>query len=84
MKKPSMLRRPNLAPVLSNEESVEQNKARLLYVDDEPGNLLSFRYMLDDAYIIHTAESAKEGWDIIQEESIDLVLSDQRMIHSLS
>ena len=57
-----------------------QTAATLLLVDDEPGILSSLRRLLrPSGYAIHTAESGKAGLEILERESIDLVISDMRM-----
>ena len=57
-----------------------QTPATLLLVDDEPGILSSLRRLLRPCgYAIHTAESGKAGLEILERESIDLVISDMRM-----
>ena len=54
--------------------------ATLLLVDDEPGILSSLRRLLRPAgYKIHTAESGMAGLEILEHETIDLVISDMRM-----
>jgi two-component system response regulator PilR (NtrC family) len=52
-------------------------RARLLIIDDE----LSIRELLEilfekDGYVVHTAGSAEEGFEILRSQKIDLVLSD--------
>ena len=54
-------------------------KYNLLYVDDEPSNLRVFKDTYRRKYNVFTAISAKEGMKIMEEEHIDLILSDQRM-----
>ena len=57
-----------------------QRKATLLLVDDEPGILSSLRRLLrPNGYTILTAESGRAGLDILEQESVDLVISDMRM-----
>lgn len=52
----------------------------LLIVDDEVRILTSLRRSLRrEGFAIHIAESAREALDILADESIDLVLSDQKM-----
>ena len=52
----------------------------LLLVDDEPGILSSLRRLLRPAgYRILTAESGKAGLEILETETVDLVISDMRM-----
>jgi response regulator RpfG family c-di-GMP phosphodiesterase len=54
-------------------------KARVLYVDDERPNLTSFKMLFQDNYDIHIAESASAGLELMREHEIDIVISDQRM-----
>ncbi|HEX3008600.1 MAG TPA: hybrid sensor histidine kinase/response regulator [Bacteroidales bacterium] len=54
-------------------------KFSILYVDDEVSNLNVFKNTFRRSYNIYTAESAKEGLEILDRETIDLVLTDQRM-----
>ncbi|MBD9391502.1 EAL domain-containing protein [Acidovorax sp. ACV01] len=53
---------------------------RILIVDDEPSILASMRRLLRrDGYDILTANSAKEGFEILAQHEIQVILSDQRM-----
>jgi signal transduction histidine kinase len=54
-------------------------KYTLLYVDDEESNLRIFRDTFRRDFNVFTALSAKEGIEILDNNKIDLVLSDQRM-----
>ncbi|NJO91893.1 MAG: response regulator [Chloroflexia bacterium] len=54
-------------------------KFSLLYVDDEESNLRIFKNTFRRKFNIYTATSAKEGMKILDNNEIDLVLSDQRM-----
>jgi len=59
---------------------VAQTAATLLIVDDEPGILSSLRRLLRPAgYKIHTAESGQAGLLVLEQEKVDLVISDMRM-----
>ena len=51
----------------------------LLYVDDEESNLRIFKDTFRRKFVVFTAKSAKEGMEILDNNKIDLVLSDQRM-----
>ena len=54
--------------------------ATLLLVDDEPGILSSLRRLLRPVgYKILIAESGKAGLAILEQETVDLVISDMRM-----
>jgi len=51
----------------------------VLYIDDEPHNLLSFRASFRREFCVFTAESAEEGRKILEKIEIHVILSDQRM-----
>ncbi len=51
----------------------------ILYVDDEQHNLNSFKAAFRRHYNIFTANSAKEGIEIMNNNSIHLIITDQRM-----
>ncbi|HRH49737.1 MAG TPA: response regulator [Panacibacter sp.] len=52
----------------------------VLYIDDEPHNLISFRASFRRDFNIFTAESAEEGKKILDSnKQISVILSDQRM-----
>jgi len=55
------------------------NKPHVLYVDDESLNLSSFRMVLGEFFAISLANSASEALQILGEERIDVLVSDQRM-----
>lgn len=51
----------------------------VLYVDDEVGNLTSFKATFRKNFNVFVAESAAEGEKILAENPIEIVLTDQRM-----
>ncbi|MDP3537640.1 MAG: response regulator [Azonexus sp.] len=56
------------------------NAPTLLFVDDEPGILSALRRLFrPHGYRIFIAESGAAGLEILEKESIDLVISDMRM-----
>ena len=55
------------------------SRPRVLYVDDERINLLSFQYTYDDELDVVAAGSAEEAMAALQSNTVDLVLTDQRM-----
>ena len=62
------------------DSQAAETPASLLLVDDEPSILSSLRRLLRPAgYIIHTAENGKAGLEILEKETIDLIISDMRM-----
>ena len=58
---------------------MSNEKLQVLYVDDEWYNLTSFKATYRRYFSVHTAKSAKEGLEILKENEINVVLSDQRM-----
>lgn len=55
------------------------DKPKILIVDDERANLTGFKYMFDDIYDIYIAESAAKGHEVLSNNEIQVVISDQRM-----
>ncbi len=51
----------------------------ILYVDDEENNLFSFRAAFRRHYKIFTAISGEEGIEILKNNKINLIITDQRM-----
>lgn len=54
-------------------------KRDLLYVDDEPDNLVVFEAAFEDDFKIWSAGSGQEALTILEERPIPVVVSDQRM-----
>jgi len=54
-------------------------KIRILYVDDEENNLQAFKATFRRDYKILLAISAKEAKDVLRENEIDIIITDQRM-----
>lgn len=52
---------------------------KILYVDDERVNLSSFKALLRREYNVFIAESGIEALEILEQENIHLIISDQRM-----
>ncbi len=51
----------------------------VLYIDDEPENLVVFRSSFKRNFNVFVAESVEKAWQIIGEELIHVAVSDQRM-----
>jgi DNA-binding NtrC family response regulator len=51
----------------------------ILYIDDEIHNLNTFKTAFRHLYTIYTAKNAFEGLDILKDNEIKVVISDQRM-----
>jgi signal transduction histidine kinase len=54
-------------------------KEPILYVDDEIENLQGFNYLLRRDFQIYLASTVKEGLEILRNNEIKVLLSDQRM-----
>jgi DNA-binding NtrC family response regulator len=58
---------------------MNMDRKTILYIDDEEINLRLFKATFRREYHILTAKTANEGMKIISENSIDLIITDQRM-----
>lgn len=56
-----------------------KNRINILFIDDEEGNLVSFRAQFRRDYNLFLAISTEEAWPILEQHSIQIVISDQRM-----
>lgn len=54
-------------------------KINILYVDDEANNLIAFKANFRNYYNVYTSESAAEGLQILKENKIHIIITDQRM-----
>lgn len=60
----------------------QDKKIRVLYIDDERNNLLSFQATFRRMYQVFTANSAAEGMGILSREKVHVIIADQRMPQS--
>ncbi|MCB2220429.1 MAG: response regulator [Bacteroidetes bacterium] len=58
---------------------MEKKDFNILYVDDEEQNLFSFKATFRREYNVYTAISGKEGMEIMHNNDIHLIITDQRM-----
>jgi response regulator RpfG family c-di-GMP phosphodiesterase len=59
---------------------MSESAPKLLYVDDEMNNLMSFKATFRMEYQVYVAISAEEGRKILEKETdISIIISDQRM-----
>ena len=54
-------------------------KIKILYVDDEKNNLVSFQSYFRKEYQVHTATSVSDALKLIEHEHMHIIISDQRM-----
>ncbi|MBD8487667.1 response regulator [Echinicola sp. CAU 1574] len=57
----------------------DKEKIRILYVDDEDNNLQAFKATFRRDYKVHLAISAEKGREILNNNEIDIIITDQRM-----
>lgn len=57
----------------------ENHKVRILYLDDEVNNLESFKANFRKHYEIYVTESASEAKQILINNEIEIIITDQRM-----
>ncbi len=58
---------------------MEQEKTRILYVDDEPNNLTMFKASFRLDYDIFTALSGSEALKMLHQNPVHVIIADQRM-----
>ena len=59
--------------------AVEHKLYPVLFVDDEPQNLVVFRYAMEDHFTVLTAQSGAEALQLLQRHQVAVLLADQRM-----
>ncbi len=59
--------------------SEEHRAYPILYVDDEPQNLFTFRYALEDRFTVLTAQDGHEAMRVLEREDVAVLMCDQRM-----
>jgi len=58
---------------------MSDQKIAILYVDDEENNLVSFKATFRLKYNVYTALSGQEALKILEEHTIHVIITDQRM-----
>jgi len=58
---------------------MSDQKIAILYVDDEENNLISFKATFRLKYNVYTALSGQEALKILEEHTIHVIITDQRM-----
>jgi signal transduction histidine kinase len=59
--------------------AIEYKLYPILFVDDEPQNLVVFRYAMEEHFTIITAQSGADALQIMQRQQVAVLLCDQRM-----
>lgn len=52
---------------------------KILYIDDEEINLRLFEHSFRRDFEIHTVNSAEKGLEFLEKNSVDVIVTDQRM-----
>jgi response regulator RpfG family c-di-GMP phosphodiesterase len=60
-------------------KDIINSKINILYIDDEVDNLKGFKASFRRLYNIYTAESAEDGMVILDNNKVEIILTDQRM-----
>jgi len=58
---------------------MDEHRIKVLYVDDEEGNLMAFKATFRRDFEVHLASSAEEALTLLDHQVIHVVVSDQRM-----
>jgi len=58
---------------------MSDKKITILYVDDEENNLISFKANFRVKYKVHIAISGDEALKIMEKNTVDIIITDQRM-----
>lgn len=58
---------------------MRQDRIRVLFVDDEEGNLKAFRATFRRDWEVFVADSGEAGLKLLEQEAVHVVISDQRM-----
>jgi len=66
-------------PAAPSSGTIEAKRPRVLYVDDQPGNLVVLKSSVKKYVDVVTANSGAEGLAILEKEEFPVVISDQKM-----
>jgi len=58
---------------------MDKERNPILYIDDEVENLRGFQFLYKNYYRIFVATSAEEGFEILKNNEVKLIIADQRM-----
>ncbi|GAB4125410.1 MAG: hypothetical protein OHK0045_05810 [Raineya sp.] len=58
---------------------MNKEKAKILYIDDEESNLRIFKINFKRHYTVFTTTSIQEAYNILKENEINLIITDQKM-----
>ncbi len=57
----------------------DEDKAKVLFLDDEPRILVAMKALFRNSYEVFTANKGEDALEILREQDIDVIVSDQRM-----
>jgi response regulator RpfG family c-di-GMP phosphodiesterase len=64
---------------LQQPKSESDDQVNILYIDDEENNLISFKASFRKRFNIYLASDTQKARDILKENDIHIIISDQRM-----
>lgn len=64
---------------VEEKPAVDKTKLEVLYVDDEEVNLRGFKANFRKYFKVHTSTSPKEAVDILKDNAVQVIITDQRM-----
>jgi two-component system, NtrC family, sensor kinase len=67
------------AKLSGSDSALDYRAYPVLYVDDEPSNLVSFRYAMERHFTVLTASSGEEALRVLLEQDVAVLVADQRM-----
>ena len=65
--------------IIDREKNEKVKKGTIVVVDDEDNNISSLERLLEDEYDVFATTDPAKALEYIENNSVDLILSDQRM-----
>lgn len=59
--------------------TLSEDRAKVLFVDDEPRILVAMKALFRNSYQVFTANSGAEAVKVLRDQDVDVIVSDQRM-----
>lgn len=69
----------DMTSVANTESAQPEEKIKVLYIDDEPHNLVSFKATFRQRFDVTTAASGHDALELLQQHPFEVIVTDQRM-----
>ncbi len=69
----------DMTQIASSELPHPEEKIKVLYVDDEPHNLVSFKATFRQRFDVTTATSGQNAMELLEQHAFEVIVTDQRM-----